>query len=362
MLVNVQFLRFVAAMLVVVYHTSAYMPHSDSTRHGLLELGTAIGFAGVDIFFVISGFIMAHTTLQQGGGQDGWNFSRRRLARIYSGHWPFFALSLLVFAWARPEHLAQSNLFASFLLWPQPLNQTLLEITWTLSYELYFYLLFALLIWWVPRSSRPLVCLVITCGLLLLALYRHYVADSFGLQNFYYMPLRTHFLLSPFVLEFFAGTLVAYWLQERNTGWSRGWLAAGIGLFVLSGAWNAVHYDGQIEQGFHVVPRVLGFGLASVMIVAGLVRMEQAAMVAPRRFSLLTGGASYAIYLSHILILALLAKLGLFGWIGGLPFGLATVAAGLVMLTILAYSVAHYRMLERPLHRRFKRWLQVDSG
>jgi hypothetical protein len=40
----------------------------------------------------------------------------------------------------------------------------------------------------------------------------------------------------------------------------------------------------------------------------------------------------------------------------------ATVAAGLVMLTILAYSVAHYRMLERPLHRRFKRWLQVDSG
>jgi peptidoglycan/LPS O-acetylase OafA/YrhL len=98
------------------------------------------------------------------------------------------------------------------------------------------------------------------------------------------------------------------------------------------------------------------------MIVAGLVRMEQAAMVAPRRFSLLTGGASYAIYLSHILILALLAKLGLFGWIGGLPFGLATVAAGLVMLTILAYSVAHYRMLERPLHRRFKRWLQVDSG
>ena len=354
MLVNVQFLRFVAAMLVVLYHTAAFTPAGDPALHGLFELGAAIGFAGVDIFFVISGFIMAYTTMDQGGGVDSWEFARRRLARIYSGHWPFFFLTILVFAWARPEHFEQSRLLASFLLWPQPLNWTLLEITWTLTFELYFYLLFSLLVLWVPRHRRAQVCLGITLILLLLTLYRHFVAASFALENFYYMPFWAHFLLSPFVLEFFAGTLVAFWLHNRKTGPSTPWLAAGALLFLLSGGMNAWGFGGLIEQGFHVVPRVLGFGLASVMMILGLVRMEYAGRVAPRRFSLTTGGASYSIYLSHILILAAVGKLGLFASLAGLPFGLASLASILVMGAILAYSVAHYRLLERPLHRQFK--------
>ena len=79
MLLNIQFLRFVAAMLVVLYHTAAQVPHSQSAVYGLFALGQAIGFAGVDIFFVISGFIMAFTTLDQGGRLASLGFTRRRL-------------------------------------------------------------------------------------------------------------------------------------------------------------------------------------------------------------------------------------------------------------------------------------------
>ena len=103
MLLNIQFLRFVAAMLVVLYHTAAQVPDSPSAAHGLFALGQAIGFAGVDIFFVISGFIMAFTTFDQGGRRASAGFARRRLTRIFSGHWPFFVLTLIIFQWTRPE-------------------------------------------------------------------------------------------------------------------------------------------------------------------------------------------------------------------------------------------------------------------
>jgi len=52
MLLNIQFLRFVAAMLVVLYHTAAQVPDSTSAVHGLFAVGQAIGFAGVDITFL----------------------------------------------------------------------------------------------------------------------------------------------------------------------------------------------------------------------------------------------------------------------------------------------------------------------
>jgi exopolysaccharide production protein ExoZ len=362
MLVNIQLLRFIAAMLVVLYHTAAYITADPYSGHGLYDLGEAIGFAGVDVFFVISGFIMAHTTLDEAGGADGWAFARRRLARIYSGHWPFFLLALAIFSFTRSAHVEQANLWASFALWPQPLNRNLLEITWTLSFELYFYLLFALILWWLPGRLRPALCGAITAVLLTATLYRHFVAGSFDLEHFYYMPFWTHFLASPFVLEFFAGTLVAYWLQRNPSGPGLAWLLSGCALFLGGGALNAWGYQGLIEQGFHVVPRVLAFGGASVMIVVGLIRLENAGHCAPKGFSLATGGASYAIYLSHIPLLSLLAGLGWFGWISGQPFGIASIGGMAVLALVALYSIGHYRHVERPLHRLFKRLLRVRKG
>lgn len=362
MLLNIQFLRFIAAMMVVLYHTSSYVPDNPSMAHGLFRLGEAIGFAGVDVFFVISGFIMAYTTFDQSGGHNGADFAKRRLARIYSGHWPFFALTVLVFSWARPAHFSESNLLASFFLWPQPLNRTLLEITWTLSFELYFYLLFALMVWLVPCRRRMAACAWIAAFLLLLNVFRHFVQNSFGPQNLYLMPFAEYFLSSPFVLEFFAGALLAYWLQGRPQGPSFIWLISGCVLFLVTGGVNIEAYSGGIEQGFHVVPRVLLFGTASLMIVLGLVRLENRSIVTPERFSLATGGASYAIYLGHILILVSAQKLGLTAYLAGLPFALATTGFLLLMLLILAYSVWHYEKLERPLHRAAKRWTGIKRN
>ena len=357
MLYNIQFLRFVAAMLVVLYHTAARLPANDSVFQGIFSVGEAVGFAGVDIFFVISGFIMAHTTSSQTGAGDGLDFARRRIARIFSGYWPFFILAVVIFYNFRPEHFANSNLLKSFLLWPQSLNLILLEITWTLCFELYFYLLFSVLILLFNPQNRYRIVLLATILLLGLSLYQHFVANSFSPENIYYLSFWPQFLGSPFLLEFFAGVLIAWWLASRPTGLALSWFIAGITLFFAGGWINDSLYSGLIEQGYHVVPRVFVYGLPSCMILVGLVRMETRGLRAPARFSSITGGASYAIYLSHILILSLVLNMGFNRMVSAWSGDIMITAYIMLMLLILAISVLHYTFLEKPLHRLFKRGL-----
>jgi len=382
MLYNIQFLRFIAAMLVVLYHSAARLPVNDSVFQAVFSWGETLGFAGVDIFFVISGFIMAHTASNQAGPAMSIDFARRRLARIFSGYWPFFLLAVVVFGYFRAEHFADSNLLKSFFLWPQPLNHILLEITWTLSYELYFYLLFSILILFSgPRNRNVFVSLAFVF-LLGLNLYRHFIAHSFSPDNFYYLEFWPQYLTSPFLLEFFGGALVAGWLQKRPTGPALSWLLAGTILFLAGGGINESVYSGLIEQGFHIVPRVFVYGLPACMLLTGLVRLERnterlnaknetlpvgnedesgightVAFRAPVRFSALAGGASYAIYLSHILILTVVWNSG-FNQLIATWSGNMIIAAYLVlMLSILGYSMLHYVFLEKPLHQLFKKWI-----
>jgi peptidoglycan/LPS O-acetylase OafA/YrhL len=109
MLINVQFLRFAAAMLVVFYHTSSRVRDAGVDQGALFSVSQALGFAGVDVFFVISGFIMAHTTGSASGLRAGWSFARRRVARIYSGYWPFFVFAWALFAWVNPDFFATAT-------------------------------------------------------------------------------------------------------------------------------------------------------------------------------------------------------------------------------------------------------------
>ena len=328
MLYNIQFLRFVAALLVVLYHSATRLPENDSVFRFIFTTSESIGFAGVDIFFVISGFIMVHTTSAQSGLNMSFDFARRRLARIFSGYWPFFVLAVVVFAYYRAEHFADANLLKSFFLWPQSLNLVLLEISWTLSYELYFYLLFSLLMMLTKPHNRNAFIWLAFVLILVLNLYRHFVTDSFSPENLYKTGFWTQYLTAPFLLEFFGGALVATWLKKRPVGPALLWSLLGTVLFLAGGWVNELVYAGRIEQGYYVVPRVLIYGIPACMLLFGLARLENNAdstnskkeavpsnnlrkpglhrafgFKAPVRFSSLAGGSSYAIYLSHILIL-----------------------------------------------------------
>jgi peptidoglycan/LPS O-acetylase OafA/YrhL len=360
MFINIQMLRFIAAMLVVVYHTAARIPEASAVSHQLFGWVETLGFAGVDIFFVISGYIMVYTTRGRAGPEQGQQFMRRRIARIFSGYWPFFFAAWLVFAVTRPEHLAESHLLKSFLLWPQSLNLVLLEITWTLSFEMYFYVMFALLVAFTPIRARTRVLLLTTFVLLAYNIHKHFVVSGFSAENMFSYTFYQRFLTSPFLLEFLSGALLAQWLENNRLPMSRLWLLAGATLFCAGGLVNAVVYSGLIEQGYHVFPRVLVFGIPSLLLVAGMVAVESDGYVAHRRFSIQAGGASYAIYLSHVLILGLAWHLGLGTWLSGFDGFTSFFGYILVMALIFAISLTHYLLLEKRLHSLFKRWLILN--
>jgi len=360
MLINVQMLRFVAAMLVVFYHTAARIPESSALPYQLFGLVETFGFAGVDIFFVISGYIMVYTTRGRAGPNQGQQFMRRRFARIYSGYWPFFFAAWLLFGFIRPEHLAESHLLKSFLLWPQSLNLVLLQLSWTLSFEMYFYLLFALLVSFTPTGVRTRILVSVTALLLAFNGYKHFVIAGFNPENFYNYPFYQRFLTSPYMLEFLCGALLAQWLEKNRLPMSRVWLLAGSLLFCAGGLINTVLYSGLSEQGYHVFPRVLVFGIPSVLLVAGLVAVESDGYMANRRFSIQAGGASYAIYLSHVLILGLAGYLGVGRWLAGFNDIITLIGYTLLVSLIFVISLLYYLTIEKRLHKLFKQWLALS--
>jgi peptidoglycan/LPS O-acetylase OafA/YrhL len=358
MLINIQFLRFVAATMVVVYHASFHLLDAGADQGFFFAAGEAIGFAGVDIFFVISGFIMFYTTERSLGMTSSVEFIKRRVARIYSGYWPYFFLAAVVFAWARPADYAAANLTGSFFLWPLPLHEVLLDVSWTLSYEMYFYLLFTALVlagarlrWWLLLGLSVLVAAYNG--------YRHFVLQDFSHDNLVYQGFPGLFLTSPFLLEFFAGAVLAILPRRLPSGWGWPLLLLGAAGFAAAGLVNAWLYDGGIEQGYHVVPRILVFGLPSALLLLGLVRLELDGAVAPRRFSLDTGGASYAIYLCHTIFLVISQKLGMNAALAQTTDLVVQWVFTLYCALIVLFSVAYYRWAERPLHRLFKRALRI---
>lgn len=358
MLINIQFLRMAAAMLVVFYHTSAHVGSTGREQGAFFDVSEALGFAGVDIFFVISGFIMAHTSFAVVGPNGAWGFLRRRVARIYSGYWPFFLLALPLFWWVNPGLMQDLDLFRNIILWP--VFPLLIAVAWTLIFEMFFYLLFTVIITFT-KDKRQLLLFILFALMTAWAVYSQFVRSAYAPGQLEYMSKAEYYMFSPYLLEFLGGALLAYRMKRhaRGPGFSSLSLLAGSLLFLAGGWINNQYFGGAIEQGYTVFYRVLVFGIPALMILAGVVGLDQNGLRAPLKFSLLTGGASYAIYLSHTLILVGLQKLGFNEFAGS--FGGWTMQ-GLyfaLMLAILGYSVLHYRWVERPLHRRFKHWLRV---
>jgi len=357
MLINIQFLRFIAAMLVVVHHMAAHVRASGHEPGLLFSLGQSAGFAGVDIFFVISGYIMMWTTAEAAGGAAALSFIKRRVARIYSGYWPFYLLALVLFTMLGGNQPAHAQLLRSFLLWPTELRHLLIPVSWTLIFEMYFYLLFALLIS-IRSVSRILLIGALGVIMLCWAVFTNFVRHAYDPGRLESMSLYEQYLAFPYLLEFLCGALLAGWLRVRPRGPAWIWLTAGAGLFVAGGWINTMHFQGRLIEGYYIIWRVLVFGSAALAIVAGMVRLENQGWSFGLRFSLLAGGASYALYLSHTLILWAAHRMGFDAWVSRIHGWPAYLLFCCLAAIIVAYSMLHYRCLERPLHHAFRRWLR----
>lgn len=150
---GIQALRFIAAALVVVAHATQAV--SIRLQGGDGQSYWELGTFGVDIFFVISGFIMATTTNRMPGG---WvfalEFMRRRLIRIVPMYWIYTSLKLLAVGLVAGSSTKPfptiDHIVASYFLVPYPDASgelwPVLPVGWTLTFELTFYIAFALAI------------------------------------------------------------------------------------------------------------------------------------------------------------------------------------------------------------------------
>lgn len=335
-LYSLQYLRAVAAACVVLAHASttlADMQHTPFLFHA--------GVYGVDLFFVISGFVMFYTTA--GKPTTPGNFLLRRIIRIE----PIY-LILTTFAFALAVLAPKlSNLFS-----PSPLNyvRSILFIPyfnpiyrdirpevqqgWTLNYEMFFYLLFACCLW-LKREYRVWVCI----GLLVVL-----AAIGFSITpgNLY---AKTY--TSPIIIEFAFGILIGYTLVCRELALPK--LATGFalaGAAALFCAWR-----------FGFSERALFAGLPAAAVVTLAILLERRGRMGHWPLFLLVGDASYSLYLVHTFVLSALKRVFMrFYNVNPQRTELVFLACGLVAATIVA--ILFYRIVELPITTR----LQVLTG
>ncbi len=145
---GLQVLRVMAAVLVLITHSGFYV--SERLDHSFKYWET--GAAGVDLFFVISGFVMVYSSVKLIGDRRGWLvFSQRRIIRIVPMYWLATTVKLVVMVLAGEFVLhARFSLLdtsMSYLFLPTRNSDgnlfPLLGVGWTLNFEMLFYLLFA---------------------------------------------------------------------------------------------------------------------------------------------------------------------------------------------------------------------------
>ena len=314
-LLSIQYLRAFAAFGVVIFHAQG------------LTYGRAlvIGSAGVDIFFVVSGFVM--WTLTAHRPQTPAEFFAGRIVRIVPMYWLVtlvFVTAAIVFPALFPRLVVSAtHTLASLFFIPMrsPSNGEIWPVVvpgWTLNCEMFFYAVFAMAL--VLTSTRRLIFLAMTFFVLVLV-GRIYAGDN---------PAIT-FYTDPIMLEFPSGMLLGRAFEQDRLPplrWGYVQLAAGVLLFAVS-AWLEV-----------TSPRVLVWGIPALLVVAGAVIIEKGRNVPLVPALALLGDASYSIYLTHTLTISAIGKFKAY-------FNASTFFVASLTLSALI-GVAAWRLVERP--------------
>jgi exopolysaccharide production protein ExoZ len=330
---NIQALRAVAALLVVVVHLDVF----------LQKLGyRPFGFGGVDLFFVISGFIMVYTTFDRRIRPA--DFLYRRIARIVPIYWlitlavwsvALVAPALLQGTSADPYQLLNSLLFVPFVK-SRGTAQPVLFVGWTLNLEMFFYALFAV---GLAFANRRVGIFAVVASLAALVA----AGDIFRPGN-----VAAEFYTRPVILEFAAGMLLCLLAQRR---------ASQPVNHSLHAVWIGVCITGLLAV--VVIPYrrpdvspLITTGIPAVVCVAAAVFLNQSGTVITNRALLLLGNASYSIYLTHPFVTQAMQKIGTRIGLGPLKaILLIPVTLGLVCVCGV---IVHYA-LELPLTRGAKR-------
>jgi peptidoglycan/LPS O-acetylase OafA/YrhL len=342
-LLSLEMIRALAVLSIVFYHTQMIF----SVRTGIVPFGGIFGagIPSVDLFFVLSGFIIPYVHFADMGHPNKLGrYFHSRFVRIYPSVWIVTLLAIAVYLLGfggadKVGKLSPGNIADSFLLLPQS-GDALVNVTWTLKYEIFFYLLFALTIWrkWLGIS---LIALWQASTLVLYASGREL---EWSWVAFYLRPISLEFGFG-FVCCF----VVVY--RGRFTWLGRSRLVGS----VLAAA-SATYVGAEIVKayrsaGIAPVPEYLFFGGCAAVIIGCLALLDIRQSFKTPPFLVAVGDASYSIYLVHFSTISLFAAfLTKRGWVPMNDFVFLAVA-----LTGISFGFLFHRWIDQPIHRLLRR-------
>jgi exopolysaccharide production protein ExoZ len=354
-LASIQYARAAAALLVLLYHVATTLDGAGDTSPSERWLAPFrwFGFAGVDLFFVISGVVMTVTCYARlGDARQIVPFLKRRVARIYPLYWACFA-AVVAIAAAAPQLVTRDKLngehiLKSALLWPQR-DYPIVAVAWTLSFEMYFYLAFAALMT-LPRRAFVPALGAWAVAVVALAVAWHDPAYT-GLRGNLQPPL----FASPLALEFIAGCVVGLAFCRRAMPAAGSATALGAALFVGAGGYfGAV----QPEQAAYGLARVAVYGTASALLLYGVVGLELAGRVSTSRALTFWGDASYSLYLTHVYVILAFSQVYARWPTGQNGWPKTALVAGCIVACAAVAAACHV-LVERPLTAWARRLLRA---
>ncbi|WP_339266750.1 acyltransferase [Paenibacillus sp. FSL R5-0470] len=329
---SLQSMRGIAALTVLFFHATLLFSTLDyDFFNGVFQQG----YAGVDLFFVISGFVIYYIhKIDIGVSKKGKAFFVKRFLRVYPIYWLILVFLIPVYflipSFGDEETRNVGNLIKSVLLIPQPPEHMPLTVAWTLSHEILFYLMFGSLIILKKRASYPIIIAWLFATLILFL-----VDFADGVSFNYWLD----FLFNAFNLEFLGGLFAAHLILNNKNKYGMYFIIIGLVYFILS--WGNDYY------GFLRINRVISYGIPSFLLIYGMVSYEVLKKIRIPKVFVFLGDASYSIYLIHYPLLSVLnkifLKLNIYTTLGYLA------ATLLVILLTIIISCVFHTIIEKPL-------------
>ena len=352
-------------MLVVLTH--ARYVFLDTPTWPLANELLFAGASGVDLFFIVSGFIMAYTTRHSDGSfSDALEFLIKRVARI----WPVYAVATLFWLFVAFEGVgffrqagSWRTLALSLSFQPVNLEAPLffgmaLPLGWTLNFEIYFYAIFAL-----SLVTGRLRGLFLTTWILATVIALPWFKRGLSMDvmtNFHFSLAYLNLVTSPIVLEFLAGAMIGWCYTQ---GWFRLRSRALCMHLMLFSASLFIWYTYSGVGGFHGPTR---WGWAAALVVLAMALASKTVDITPPAWLVWLGTISYSLYLTHTTSQLLV------GWGVAFMGGSKQTWTYIMLSTAVAISiaaVAHHYLEEklsfavrRALLRAFRRYLKPPEG
>ena len=306
----IEFSRFVAAMLVMCVHIPVF----------------GFGAFGVDIFFIISGFVMMHSTERTSS-----NFFKKRLIRILPNYY-IFTLGVFILALKFPHLLNNTtadlnHLLKSLFFIPFNKNETghfpILFLGWTLNLEMLFYSIFALSLM-INKKYRGFISSYILLTIFLISAY----INSF--------PLKAY---NDFIIfEFILGMIIYLIIFKKN--------------YIESFLMLLAIIIGCLFHEINLNNRLLIYGLPSMIIMFLMILKFQNLKLS--KFILMLGAGSYSLYLTHPYIIQFFDRFT--NWFSG-DFLQKSLSIFLCIILTNTFAILTYKYYELPIRRYFRKKL-----